>query len=153
MSAVLRPEPWIQTLAESDLDAVAAIERELYEFPWTLGNFRDSLAAGYSCWGVHSDAGLIGYAVMTLGAAEAHLLNLSIAEPYQRRGYGTRLLEQLLRAARAYGADVLFLEVRPSNLSARGLYARRGFRQVGVRKGYYPARKGREDALLLSLAL
>jgi ribosomal-protein-alanine N-acetyltransferase len=153
MSAVLRAEPWIQPLAERDLETVAAIERELYEFPWTLGNFRDSLAAGYSGWGVHSDGGLIGYAVMTLGAAEAHLLNLSIAELCQRRGYGTRLLEQLLEAARAYGADVLFLEVRPSNLSARALYARRGFRQVGVRKGYYPARKGREDALLLSLAL
>ena len=153
MSAVLRPEPWIQPLAERDLEAVAAIERELYEFPWTLGNFRDSLAAGYSCWGVHSDSGLIGYAVMTLGAAEAHLLNLSIAQPCQRRGYGTQLLEQLLGAARTYGADVLFLEVRPSNLAARALYGRRGFRQVGVRKGYYPAWKGREDALLLSLAL
>jgi ribosomal-protein-alanine N-acetyltransferase len=153
MSAVLRSEPWIQPLAERDLEAVAAIERDLYEFPWTLGNFRDSLAAGYSCWGVHSDAGLIGYAVMTLGAAEAHLLNLSIAASCQRRGYGMQLLEQLLRAAHAYGANVLFLEVRPSNRSARALYARRGFRQAGVRKGYYPARNGREDALLLSLAL
>jgi ribosomal-protein-alanine N-acetyltransferase len=153
MSAVLRPEPWIQPLAERDLEAVAAIERELYEFPWTLGNFRDSLAAGYSCWGVHSERGLIGYAVMTLGANEAHLLNLSIAGPCQRRGLGAMLLEQLLGAAQAYGADVLFLEVRPSNAAARALYRRRGFRQAGVRKGYYPARKGREDALLLSLAL
>jgi ribosomal-protein-alanine N-acetyltransferase len=153
MSAVLRPDTWIRPLAEGDLETVAAIERELYEFPWTLGNFRDSLAAGYSCWGIHCVAGLVGYAVMTLGAAEAHLLNLSIAESWQRRGHGTALLEQLLGAARAYGADVLFLEVRPSNLAARALYGRRGFRQVGVRKGYYPARKGREDALLLSLAL
>jgi ribosomal-protein-alanine N-acetyltransferase len=153
MSAVLRPEPWIQPLAERDLEAVANIERDLYEFPWTLGNFRDSLAAGYSCWGIHSERGLIGYAVMTLGAAEAHLLNLSIDASAQRHGYGARLLEQLLEAARAYGAEVLFLEVRPSNLAARALYGRRGFRQVGVRKGYYPARRGREDALLLSLPL
>ncbi len=153
MSAVPRPEPWIQPLAVHDLEAVAAIERELYEFPWTLGNFRDSLAAGYSCWGIHSEDGLLGYAVMTLGAAEAHLLNLSVAEPCQRHGYGSMLLECLLEAAHTYGADVLFLEVRPSNDAARTLYGRRGFRQVGVRKGYYPARKGREDALLLSLAL
>jgi ribosomal-protein-alanine N-acetyltransferase len=153
MSAVLRPESWIRPLAERDLEAVAAVERELYEFPWTLGNFRDSLAAGYSCWGVHSGRGLVGYAVMTLGASEAHLLNLSIAAPCQRRGFGAMLLEQLLDAAREYGADVLFLEVRPSNLAARALYRRRGFRQAGVRKGYYPARNGREDALLLSLAL
>jgi ribosomal-protein-alanine N-acetyltransferase len=153
MSAVLRPEPWIEPLRGRDLDAVAAIEREIYEFPWTLGNFRDSLAAGYSCWGYHSEAGLIGYAVVMLGAAEAHLLNLSIAAGAQRRGYGTRLLEHLLRVARSYGAAVLYLEVRPSNPAARRLYARRGFRQVGIRKRYYPARNGREDALVLSLAL
>ena len=153
MSAVLRPEPWIQPLAERDLDEVAAIERELYEFPWTLGNFRDSLSAGYSCWGYHAGDGLLGYAVMMLGASEAHLLNLSIVERYQRRGYGASLLEHLLRAARSYGAAAVFLEVRPSNPGARRLYARRGFKQVGVRRGYYPARHGREDALVLSLAL
>jgi len=154
MSAVLRPELWIQPLGERDLDAVVAIEREIYEFPWTLGNFRDSLAAGYSCWGYHhSGDGLVGYAVMMLGAAEAHLLNLSIAAPDQRRGYGATLLEHLLRVARGYGAHALFLEVRPSNVSARRLYARRGFAEVGVRRGYYPARNGREDALLLSLVL
>jgi len=153
MSAVPRPETWIEPLGERDLEGVVAIEREIYEFPWTLGNFRDSLAAGYSCWGHHSGDGLIGYTVMMLGASEAHLLNLSIAAPWQRRGFGSRLLEHLTRVARAYGADVLFLEVRPSNLGARRLYTRRGFRYVGVRKGYYPARDGREDALLLSLSL
>lgn len=153
MSAVPRPAAWIQPLGERDLDTVVAVERQLYEFPWTLGNFRDSLAAGYSCWGYHAGEGVIGYAVMMLGANEAHLLNLSVAEPWQRRGFGTKLLEYLMRVARAYGADVLFLEVRPSNLGARRLYVRRGFRHVGVRKGYYPARNGREDALLLSLHL
>jgi [ribosomal protein S18]-alanine N-acetyltransferase len=153
MSAVLRPEPWIQPLTEGDLDEVAAIERELYEFPWTLGNFGDSLAAGYSCWAYQGTDGLVGYAVMMLGASEAHLLNLSIVERHQRRGYGASLLEHLLSAARTYGAATIFLEVRPSNPGARRLYARRGFKLVGVRKGYYPARHGREDALVLSLAL
>jgi ribosomal-protein-alanine N-acetyltransferase len=153
MSAVLRPEPWIQPLTERDLDEVAVIERELYEFPWTLGNFRDSLSAGYSCWVYQASDGLVGYAVMMLGPSEAHLLNLSIVARYQRRGYGAGLLEHLLSAARTYGATAIFLEVRPSNPGARRLYARRGFNQVGVRKGYYPARYGREDALVLSLAL
>jgi ribosomal-protein-alanine N-acetyltransferase len=153
MSAVLRPEPWIEPLSVRDLEAVVAIEGAIYEFPWTFGNFRDSLSAGYSCWGLHSADGLVGYAVMMLGANEAHLLNLSIAAPVQRRGYGSKLLEHLLRVARGYHAHVIFLEVRPSNPSARRLYLRHGFQQVGVRKGYYPARKGREDALLLSLAL
>jgi ribosomal-protein-alanine N-acetyltransferase len=153
MSAVLRPDPWIQPLTERELEAVVEIERTIYDFPWTLGNFRDSLAAGYSCWGFHSADGLVGYAVMMLGANEAHLLNLSVAAPAQRRGLGGRLLEHLLRVARGYQARVVFLEVRPSNPAARRLYLRYGFQQVGLRKGYYPARGGREDALLLSLAL
>jgi ribosomal-protein-alanine N-acetyltransferase len=153
MSAVLRPEPWIRPLGERDLEAVVAIEREIYEFPWTLGNFRDSLAAGYSCWVYHSAGGLIGYAVMMIGADEAHLLNLSIAAPLQRRGYGRRLLEHLVKVARSYGAHVMFLEVRPTNEAARRLYLAYGFEQVGVRRGYYPARDGREDALLLTYRL
>jgi ribosomal-protein-alanine N-acetyltransferase len=153
MSAVLRPEPWVEPLGARDLDAVVAIEGTIYEFPWTFGNFRDSLSAGYSCWGYHSADGLVGYAVMMLGANEAHLLNLSIAAPVQRRGYGGRLLEHLLGVARGYQAHVIFLEVRPSNPAARRLYLRHGFAQVGVRKGYYPARHGREDALLLSRVL
>lgn len=153
MSAVLRTEPQIRPLTTADLDAVEAIERALYEFPWTLGNFRDSLAAGYSCWGLHGPGGLMAYAVMMLGVNEAHLLNLSVAAPCQRRGLASRLLEHLSAVARDYGAQVLFLEVRPSNLAARRLYARHGFQHAGTRRGYYPARDGREDALVLSRAL
>jgi ribosomal-protein-alanine N-acetyltransferase len=148
MSALPRPEPRIRPLAERDLDPVVAIEREIYEFPWTLGNFRDSLAAGYSCWAYHGADGLVGYAVMMIGAGEAHLLNLSIAPACQRRGYGRQLLEHLMGVARSYGASVLLLEVRPSNAAGRALYAAYGFEQVGIRREYYPARGGREDALL-----
>jgi ribosomal-protein-alanine N-acetyltransferase len=153
MSAVPRPEVRIRPLAVANLDAVEAIERDIYEFPWTLGNFRDSIAAGYSCWALHGADGLIGYAVVMLGADEAHLLNLSIAAPCQRRGLASRLLEHLMAVARDYGARVMYLEVRPSNEGARRLYARYGFRQVGTRRDYYPARDGREDALLLALTL
>jgi ribosomal-protein-alanine N-acetyltransferase len=153
MSAVLRPEPRIRPLAAGDLAAVEAIERETYEFPWSLGNFRDSLAAGYSCWALHGADGVMGYAIMMLGADEAHLLNLSIAPPCRRRGLASRLLEHLLLVARDYGARLIFLEVRPSNEPARRLYAGYGFQQVGTRRGYYPAHDGREDALLLTLAL
>lgn len=153
MSALPRPEPHIRPLAERDLDPVVAIEREIYEFPWSLGNFRDSLAAGYSCWACHGADGLVGYAVMMIGAGEAHLLNLSVAAPCQRRGYGRQLLEHLMGVARSYGARVLFLEVRPSNTAGRALYAAYGFEQVGIRREYYPARGGREDALLLNYQL
>jgi len=153
MSAVLKPHAEFRPLAESDLAPVMAIEQDLYEFPWSPGNFRDSLSAGYSCWAMVFGEALIGYAVLMLAAGEAHLLNLSIARGAQRRGYGTALLLHVLGVTRRYGATRLYLEVRPSNAAGRALYARHGFAEVGVRPGYYPARAGREDALVLSMAL
>lgn len=140
-------------MTEADLSPVLEIEEGIYAFPWTPGNFRDSLRAGYSCW-VYRDAGeLIGYAVLMLAAGEAHLLNLSVAANAQRRGHGRTLLSNVAGVARKYGARVLFLEVRPSNEVGQRLYAGYGFKQVGVRRSYYPARQGREDALVLSLSL
>jgi len=153
MSAVLKPESWFRPLVESDLESVMALERDLYEYPWTAGNFRDSLNAGYSCWVMHGPQGMIGYAVLMLGVGEAHLLNLSIARPAQRRHHGTRLLHHLIGVTRRYGARRLFLEVRPSNVPGRALYARNGFSEVVTRRGYYPAADGREDAIVLSLAI
>ena len=153
MSAVLRSAPRFEPMTEADLRPVLEIEESIYAFPWTPGNFQDSLRAGYSCW-VYRDGGeLIGYAVLMLAAGEAHLLNLSVAAYSQRRGYGRTLLDNVAGVARGYGAKVLFLEVRPSNGVGQRLYAGYGFRQVGVRRSYYPARQGREDALVLSLSL
>jgi [ribosomal protein S18]-alanine N-acetyltransferase len=157
MSAVPRPASAAATqflpMAESDLDSVLRIERAIYDFPWTRGNFRDSLRAGYSCWAARAEGELIGYAVMMLAAGEAHLLNLSVAAARQRRGHGRAFLAHLLAAARDHGARVLFLEVRPSNAAAQRLYATFGFEQIGVRRGYYPAHGGREDALVFSINL
>ena len=153
MSAVLKPQVSLRPLVESDLESLMAIERDLYEYPWTPGNFRDSLNAGYSCWAVVGEYSLVGYAVLMLGAGEAHLLNLSVARQMQRRGLGTYLLHHLIGVTRRYGAARLFLEVRPSNLSGRALYERNGFVEVGTRRDYYPARQGREDAIILSLAI
>ena len=153
MSAVLRYEPEFAPMRESDLRAVLEIEESIYEFPWTLGNFRDSLRAGYACWVYREGNRLIGYAVLLLAAGEGHLLNLSVAGNAQRRGHGRNLLHHLVRVAREHKAKVLFLEVRPTNQVGQRLYAGYGFRQIGVRRGYYPARKGREDALVLALDL
>lgn len=153
MSAVLRPVPGLEPMRESDLRAVLEIEEHIYEFPWTLGNFRDSLRAGYGCWVVREGKRVIGYAVLMLAAGEAHLLNLSVAAHAQRRGHGRSLLHSLVQFARGHKARVLFLEVRPTNAVGQRLYAGYGFRQIGVRRGYYPARKGREDALVLALDL
>ena len=153
MSAVLRPAPSLEPMSEADLRAVIDIEERLYDFPWTLGNFRDSLRAGYGCWAYRDGAQLIGYAVLMLAAGEAHLLNLSVAAHAQRRGHGRTLLAHVVAIARESDAKVLFLEVRPTNAVGRRLYSGYGFRQVGVRRGYYPARRGREDALVLALEL
>jgi [ribosomal protein S18]-alanine N-acetyltransferase len=153
MSAVLKDLPELDGMREQDLPEVMAIENAIYSHPWTQGNFADSLRAGYECrtWRLHGR--LVGYFVLMVGAGEAHLLNLSVGEAHQRQGHGTALLREAISLARGLGAGSLFLEVRPSNQPAHGLYRRFGFREVAVRRGYYPAHAGREDALVLLLPL
>jgi ribosomal-protein-alanine N-acetyltransferase len=153
MSAVLKDNAELAPMREEDLAEVMAIENAIYTHPWTQGNFRDSLRAGYECRTWRLQGALVGYFVLMAAAGEAHLLNLSVAELHQRRGHGTTLLREAATLARALGAKNMFLEVRPSNRAAQGLYTRFGFRPVAVRRGYYPAHTGREDALVLSLAL
>jgi len=153
MSAVPQSGLRLEAMQEADLDAVAAIEADVYSHPWTRQNFVDSLRAGYTCRVLREEGAIVGYLVLAAAAGEAHLLNLSVAAPHQRRGHGTRLLEEATRLARRQGARHLFLEVRPSNAPAQRLYARAGFRCVSVRRGYYPARTDREDALVLVLTL
>lgn len=153
MSAVLKDVPELEPMRQEDLSEVLAIENAIYSHPWTLGNFADSLRAGYECrtWRVNGE--LVGYFILMVAAGEAHLLNLSIADRHQRRGHGSSLLGEAASMARKLGAKNMFLEVRPSNRAAQGLYTRFGFRKVAVRRDYYPAHFGREDALVLSLAL
>jgi ribosomal-protein-alanine N-acetyltransferase len=153
MSAVLKEAPRLAPMREEDLDEVMAIETSIYSHPWTRGNFTDSLRAGYHCRAWRIEGALVGYVVLALAAGEAHLLNLSIAAGSQRRGFGAALLAQVLASARELGARRMFLEVRPSNHAAQELYRRSGFRKIGVRRGYYPAHEGREDALVLAREL
>lgn len=152
-SAVLPDVLRYTPMQSSDLDAVAQAEAELYDFPWSRANFADSLAAGYSAWVCRSDGALVGYSVMMLALDEAHLLNISIAKPWQRRGHGQALLGFIQDVARANGASTLFLEVRPSNAAAIALYRRNRYHEIGKRRGYYPALFGREDALVMSVVL
>jgi ribosomal-protein-alanine N-acetyltransferase len=153
MSAVLKSAPVLAPMREQDLDEVLVIENAIYSHPWTRGNFADSIRAGYACMTWRLDGELVGYCVVLAAAGEAHLLNLSIAADWQRGGHGTALLREAAALARRLGAATIFLEVRPSNLGAQALYRRFGFRKVAVRRDYYPADRGREDALVLSLAL
>ena len=140
-------------MGEADLDEVMAIESAIYTHPWTRGNFADSLRAGYECRTLRLGPALLGYFVLMAAAGEAHLLNLSIAAGRQRVGYGSMLLGEAAALALKRGARSLYLEVRPSNRAAQALYTRFGFRKVAVRRGYYPAQTGREDALVLTLPL
>lgn len=141
-------------MTPADLDAVMAVEQAVYPFPWTRGNFADSIVAGYDAWVFSDDGGLFGYAVAMWVPEEIHLLNISIAEGRQGRGLGRSVLRALCADAAARGAGTMLLEVRPSNGAARALYESEGFALVGVRRRYYPAAGGsREDALVLTRSL
>lgn len=153
MSAQLKPAVTYRPMQEEDLDAVMAIEPKIYSHPWSRGNFADSLKSGYSCWVMELDGEVIGYGALMVVLDEAHLLNLSIAKAYQGRGLGRALLAHFIEVAKRHGGQMMFLEVRPSNTSAIGLYESMGFNEFSVRKGYYPAENGREDAILMGLAL
>jgi [ribosomal protein S18]-alanine N-acetyltransferase len=143
----------LRAMQQADLDAVLAIEQAAYEFPWTRGHFVDSLAAGYSMQVLPVEGGCEGYFVAMPGVEEMHLLNITVAPPRQGQGLAQAMLQALARHARSRGARQLWLEVRASNQRARRLYAYLGFEQVGLRKAYYPAQEGREDALVMRLML
>ena len=153
MSAVVQaqtPRFAMRPMEASDLDGVMSIETVVYPYPWSHGNFADSLKAGYSAWVCHEGLDLAGYAVFMVALDEAHLLNISVAAARQGQGIGARLLRWVMDRASRAGARRLLLEVRPSNAPALRLYEHFGFVRIGVRRGYYPAPQGREDALVLA---
>jgi ribosomal-protein-alanine N-acetyltransferase len=143
------PELGIRSMQDADIPQVLRIERASYAFPWTEGIFRDCLRVNYTCRVAEIAVVTVGYGIMSVAAGEAHLLNLCVAEAYRCRGIGRRLLAHLLQAAGEAGALEAFLEARPSNISAIRLYQSLGFMQIGMRRGYYQAVDGREDAIVL----
>ena len=155
MAAILRAAPFeLHPMVPSMLDAVMRIEVHAYAFPWSRGNFADSLAAGYSAWTVWEQGRLVAYAVLMFGVDEAHLLNITVDVDAQGRGIGAWLLGEMMNLARSRGAARLFLEVRPSNHVARHLYLCAGMREIGLRKRYYPSEgQTREDAVVMAIDL
>jgi ribosomal-protein-alanine N-acetyltransferase len=145
--------PHRRAMAVPDLDAVMALEVGAYSHPWSRGNFVDSLAAGHVAETLWHGEALVGYFVAMPGVDELHLLNLTVAPAAQGRGHGSALLAEVLQHACARRLATVWLEVRASNERARALYARRGFEEVGLRRAYYPAHRGREDAVVMRLAL
>jgi ribosomal-protein-alanine N-acetyltransferase len=143
----------IRPMEASDASAVAMLEADSYPFPWSEGIFQDSVRVGYLCSVMEFDSIVAGYSVLAVGAGESHLLNVCVRREFRHRGLGSRLLHHRFDQAREAGASVIFLETRPSNLAAVRLYQAHGFVQIGVRRGYYQAAIGREDALVMRLAL
>src|SRR3990172_3019141 len=123
-------------MTAEDFDRVMAIENRVYAQPWTRGNFCDSLAAGYHCRIMELAGEIAGYSVLAAGAGEAHLLNLSIAAQWQRRGLGRELLRFMIELVRGLAVRKIYLEVRPSNLGGGRLYASAGFDEIATRRGY-----------------
>ena len=151
MTLAERPE--ISRMTAVDLDAVVAIEASLQDFPWSRGNFADSLAADHEMRVLRLGGDVVGFSVVMSIVDEAHLLVIGVDRRHQRHGHGARLLQQVLETARAGGAVRLLLEVRPANTQAIAFYQGFGFAQIGVRRGYYPAVAGREDALVFEKEL
>ncbi len=154
MNALLKPlDMAFRPMRAEDLDALIRIERAAYPYPWTLGNFRDCLESGYSCWVGEIEGQLAGYWVMMMAVGEGHILNCCVAPAWQGRGFGRSLVEHLIDTARQHSTEALYLEVRPSNTPAVNLYQRLGFESIALRRDYYPADQGREDALVMRMIL
>jgi len=143
----------IRSLRESDLTGIGIIESASYEYPWSTGIFSDCLSVGYYCRVLDLQGQAAAYAVLSIGASEAHILNLTVSPEYRRQGLGRCLLLDLLAHSRSRSLHRIFLEVRTSNAAARVLYESEGFELIGLRRQYYRSRRGREDALVFALKL
>ena len=154
MSAVIKPStPCIRPMQIMDIKAVMRVERAAYEYPWTPNIFRDCLRVGYYCCVLEENGEIIGHAVMSYAVGECHILNLCVHPDHQGQGFGRMLILHLLEIGRRNGSRIAFLEVRLSNANAYNLYQSLGFAEVGIRKDYYPAEHGREDAMILAFDL
>ena len=129
------------------------VEVRAYDYPWTKGIFLDCLRSNYECWVLEMYEEIVGHAVLSVGAGEAHLLNVCVAKEHQGEGHGRVLVEHMLERARLRAAEIVFLEVRASNEVATQLYESVGFNEIGKRRNYYPTTRGHEDARVLALQI
>jgi len=150
MSAVIKEDIQIRPMREEDLAFVLDVEGRAYDFPWSETIFQDCLHVGYCCWVLERDAKIVAHGVMSVAAGESHILNICVDPDYQSIGLGRLLLTHLLELALEHDAHMTFLEVRPTNFAAIKLYLDMGFDEIGTRRNYYPAKMGREDALIFA---
>ncbi len=140
----------LESMQLKDLPSVLVNEHRCYDYPWAEGVFADCIKSGYECWLFLVQNEIRGHGILSVAAGESHLLNVCINPEYQGEGYGRILVEYMLERAREHRVSSMFLEVRPSNLVAYKLYEDLGFNEAGIRKDYYPAKKGREDAIVFA---
>lgn len=154
MSAARQILPYgFRPMSYADLDEILTIENRAYPFPWTEPIFQDCLRVGYVCRVLEENRRIQAYGILSIGAGEAHVLNLCVRPELQGRGLARRMLKHLINWARISNVKTVFLEVRPSNARAVRLYQRMGFCEIGLRRDYYPGRGGREDALVMAKEL
>ena len=168
MNAILKPLPLLAAQPEVEfhplttdwLDRVLDIENAVYPHPWSRANFEDSIKTGYQMQVLStestSNSEILGYFIAMKGFEEVHLLNITVAESFQRQGWARAMLDALAVWSRGQGAAWLWLEVRGSNERAQQVYKAQGFKLVSVRQDYYPKgpkSNGREDAIVMSLKL
>ncbi len=143
----------LREMSKADINAVMQVEQNAYVYPWTKVILGDCLRVGYDCWVATLDNKIIGHAVLSVAAGESHVLNLAVDKAYQGQGIGRQMLDHLMHIARLKSAEIILLEVRPSNRAAIHIYESSGFNEIGCRKAYYPAPNGKEDALLFACQL
>jgi len=153
ITPMAQPPTTVREMNHDDLAMVSDIERRSYEFPWSHGVFRDCLLAGYQCIALIREGRVAGYAILSVAAGEAHILNLCVDPEFRALGYGERMLDELLYRARSASVREISLEVRPTNETAIALYRKKGFHQVAARPAYYQADEGREDAAVFAKKL
>lgn len=141
-----------QLLEEAHIPALMELERSAHSHPWRQSSFEDCLKGRQRCWLAYSAQTLVGFVVVTHGGGDAELLNIAVAQKFQRKGVASCLLQHAVECVKKQ-ADMLFLEVRRSNRKAIELYAKEGFFEVGQRKNYYPTVNGYEDAILMACQL
>ena len=141
-------------MTQADVVTVARIEAEATAFPWRAVLFEDCIRAGHHCQIYFTDEdSIIGYTIVQQILDEAHLLNICVAPRFQKQGYGGFIIENVIRYSESIGSVTVLLEVRANNHRAQQLYQRVGFNEMTIRHNYYPAEKGREDAILMALML
>lgn len=150
--AALHNRPQFRPMTRHDLNAIVAIEQQIYDFPWSKNTFRDCLKiSSYSCLVHEQGEDIIAYGILSIAAGESHVMNVCVSSAVQRQGYGLKMMNRLIDIAAERHVETMLLEVRPSNEPALHLYRHMGFNEIGIRKDYYPATNGREDALILAL--